>query len=367
MSISANGESMDNVTGAVNVSTGVGAHQPHVGGAIPSGCLLYSFVVYTIVVGMLCILGTVGNLTAFIVFWKDNVKTSTSFLFQGLSFIDTVMLVCVFPLYCINPFVQYTEMLEGYSDFNPYVLVLGLPLAFVAQTATIWVTVLVGVNRYISVCKPYQAPRLCTVAQAKKQLAIVLVFAVLYNIPKFFESKLLWLTDANNITMVVPTHTEFGTNKIYLIVYGNIFYLVFLLILPLFILTVLNIKLINALKALRKKRAEMQSRQQQQDNNVTFVLIIVVLVFTLCQAPALVNQILWNVLNDDARGCGGFQFFYSRISNTLVIVNSSVNFLIYFLFNTRFRQVLVQNICKREYKAIRATTNATVTTNETLL
>ena len=369
MSVSQNGDAFPNVT--TNASVEEVYFRPI------GGCQLYSFIIYTGVVGLLCILGTVGNLTAFAVFWKDNIKTSTSFLFQGLSFIDTIMLVCVFPIYVIKPFVDYTQMMTGYRYVEPFVLVYGLPLAFMAQTATIWVTVLVGVNRYVSVCKPYQAPRLCTVAQAKKQLAIVLLFAILYNVPKFFESKLAWGVDERtNTTFVRPSHTDLGMNRLFLIIYGNIFYLVFLLILPLLILTVLNIRLIDALKALKRKRAEMQSRQQQQDNNVTFVLIIVVLVFTICQAPALVNQILWNVLDDDARICGGFQFFYSRISNTLVIVNSSVNFLIYFLFNTRFRQVLVQNVCKREYKAIRATTTATLTTtvkddkedtNETLL
>lgn len=333
---------------------------------ITPACYLYSFVVYTLVVGSLCILGTVGNLTAFVVFWRDNVKTSTSFLFQGLSFIDTIMLVCVFPIYAIKPFVDYSHVLTGWVHVEPFVLVYGLPLAFVAQTSTIWVTVLVGVNRYIAVCMPYQATRLCTVAQAKKQLAIVLVCAVLYNVPKFFESKIVFDTGADNTTVILPDHRELGKNMLYHIVYGNIFYLLFLLILPLLILTVLNIRLIKALKALRKKRAEMQSRQQQQDNNVTFVLIIVVLVFTLCQAPALVNQTLWNFLPDNARSCGGFQFYYSRISNTLVILNSAVNFLIYFFFNTRFRQVLIQSVCKREYKAIRATTT-NVTTNETLL
>lgn len=88
----------------------------------------------------------------------------------------------------------------------------------------------------------------------------------------------------------------------------------------------------------------MQSARQAQDNNVTFVLIIVVIVFSVCQAPALLNQIFWNTLKDPARCCGGFQFYYSRISNLLVIFNSAVNFPIYAVFNTRFRQVLVEQV-----------------------
>lgn len=77
---------------------------------------------------------------------------------------------------------------------------------------------------------------------------------------------------------------------------------------------------------------------------MTLVLIIVVIVFSVCQAPALLNQIFWNVLDDEARDCGGFQFYYSRISNMLVVTNSAVNFPIYAVFNTRFRQVLTTQV-----------------------
>lgn len=46
------------------------------------GCLLYSFVTSTLIIGMLCALGLVGNTVSFVVFAKDSVKTSTLFLFQ---------------------------------------------------------------------------------------------------------------------------------------------------------------------------------------------------------------------------------------------------------------------------------------------
>jgi len=43
----------------------------------------------------------------------------------------------------------------------------------------------------------------------------------------------------------------------------------------------------------KRRRLEMRRKnsRQTQDNNVTFVLIVVVLVFIICQTPALVTQI----------------------------------------------------------------------------
>lgn len=314
------------------------------------GCKLYSFVVYTLILGLFCVLGLIGNSVTFYVFLKDKLKTSTSFLFQGISVIDSFLLLTVFPIYCIPPFVDYTDWYKNYYDYGYAIaLVYVFPLAFVAQTATVWATVLVALNRYIAVCKPFAAARLCTVRQAKAQLSAVLVGSVLYNIPKFAEFRLdrepATAKDGNQTmteSALLPQYTDLGQNMFYLIIYGNIFYLIFMLSLPLLTLTVLNIRLMRALKELSRKRAEMQSARQQQDNNVTFVLIVVIIVFTICQSPALATQILWNILSDSARDCGGFQYYFSRISNLLVIVNSSVNFVIYYSFNTRFRQVLKQ-------------------------
>jgi len=46
------------------------------------GCQLYNFIMYAVFGGSICVLGCVGNALAFIVFWRDKVKTSTSLLFQ---------------------------------------------------------------------------------------------------------------------------------------------------------------------------------------------------------------------------------------------------------------------------------------------
>jgi hypothetical protein len=80
-----------------------------------------------------------------------------------------------------------------------------------------------------------------TVVQAKRQLTVVLLLSVLYNIPKFAE-----------------VFTELGDIDLYFIIYSNILYLIFLLILPLLSLTIVNVRLITALKELKRKRQEMQ-------------------------------------------------------------------------------------------------------------
>ena len=311
-------------------------------------CKLYSFIINTVFVGTLVVVGVIGNIFAFVVFWKESIKSSTLLLFQCLSLIDSALLLTVFPLYSLESFVDYTGWLQGYWAIYPYVIVYLMPLVLTAQTATIRVTVLVAVTRYIAICLPLRASRWCTVSKAKKQLAFVLLFAVLFDIPRFIYVHVEYDTYDNGTTYTAKvTLSGLMSYEIYYIVHDNILYFIFNLALPVFILMLLNIRMILVLKAFRRTRIEMQSLRQQQDNNITFVLIIVVTVFIICQVPALINRVMVTVTPVEARRCGGFQFYLSHIANMLVIFNSAINFVIYVLFNKRFRLVLIQTACCR--------------------
>ena len=72
------------------------------------------------------------------------------------------------------------------------------------------VTLRCGVNA-AERCRSVQASRLCTVRQARIQLAIVLSLAVLYNAPKFGEARVqLDVDPADNSTWLMPVHTALG-------------------------------------------------------------------------------------------------------------------------------------------------------------
>ena len=201
-------------------------------------CLLYSFIIYTVFVGTLVVVGVIGNIFAFVVFWKESIKSSTLFLFQCLSLIDSALLLTVVPLYPMYSFVDYTGWLQGYWAIYPYLLAYLMPLALTVQTATIWVTVLVAVTRYIAICLPLRASRWCTVSKAKKQLAFVLLFAVLFNIPNYIEYRVVYYTNDNGTTYTAKAYSAAATDSKLLcyIVYENILYFIFILALPVFIL-----------------------------------------------------------------------------------------------------------------------------------
>jgi len=53
-------------------------------------------------VGTIAVGGVIGNNLDIAVFWKDNIKTSASFHFKTLAFIDSAFLLVAMPLYPIH-------------------------------------------------------------------------------------------------------------------------------------------------------------------------------------------------------------------------------------------------------------------------
>ena len=231
------------------------------------GCKLQTFIIYTLIVEMLVVVGIIGNSLTFAVFWKGNFKTSTSFLFMCLALTDSTVLITAFLVFSIPNVLTYI----GYKEFVYCYTVICLRMFasftyVVSHTVTMWMTVLIAINRYIIVCRPLRASQWCTNSQVKKQVAAVLVLAVLYNI---------------TICAGLVITADYALLPI------SILDAISLLIMPICILALLNIRLIQALNSHR--RMQIQNRSIQKDNATTFVLVIVIVVVIICQLPQLFN------------------------------------------------------------------------------
>jgi len=64
------------------------------------------------------------------------------------------------------------------------------PLVHISQMWTVWITVLVAFNRYVAICKPFQAIRVCTMRQARLQVLVSALAIIVYNVPRFLEHRL---------------------------------------------------------------------------------------------------------------------------------------------------------------------------------
>ena len=308
----------------------------------------------TYIIGMIVVVGIIGNCLAFVVFWKGNfkfelwkgdLKSPTSFLFMSLALIDTSVLLTFFTYHTAR-FDDYINWLHIGYKLRAYLIVCAMPLYSMADAATIWVTVLMAVNRYIIVCLPLRASRCCTLSKVKKQLAVVLVLAVVYNIPEIARYRVQHIT-WNNGTSYVAVTELMGPHSFpqFYKVYDNVLRVIVPWCLPLFIVTLLTTRLIITLNAHRRMQVELQSVHSKQERVVTLALAIVATVFIVSRVPGLV--LLVANLVGSSEWSSDVWCYMTLIHNTLVAVNSSAKFFVYVVINKRFRDVFVENVCRR--------------------
>uniref|UniRef100_T1GZ53 G-protein coupled receptors family 1 profile domain-containing protein n=1 Tax=Megaselia scalaris TaxID=36166 RepID=T1GZ53_MEGSC len=191
------------------------------------------------------------------------------------------------------------------------------------QTASVYMTFIVTLERYIAVCHPLKARAMCTYGRAKLYFIGCLIFSTLYNIPRFWEVinraheihqypglKEKIFTNEDVIYCIEPS--EIRIDQTYINIYIHWCYLIRL------------------------------SRSEQREISLATMLICVVIVFFLFNFLAFYLNIL--------------EAFYrqirtnlTKISNLLVTINSSANFIIYVIFGEKFKRICLQLFCKRKY------------------
>ena len=142
--------------------------------------------IVAIVIGLLVLLGLVGNIVSFLTFGKMP-KNATTFLLCSLAVIDSsFLLLTAIPLAMKLYAVQWV----GCCDLSfRFITNFFTASSRIACMAVVWTSVITGMNCYIVVCPPHQAARLCTTSRARKQLLWTVLFSIVYALPRVFRYK----------------------------------------------------------------------------------------------------------------------------------------------------------------------------------
>ena len=323
---------------------------------------MYAFIMYSVLQGLICILGLIGNTVSFVVYANTKKKSAATVLFQGLALVDNLFLINAVLLWVLPSIYPATGHLEWAHTMFPIAGPYIWPFFVTGHTGTVWVTLLLTVNRYIAVCYPHKAASVCSIKRVRIQLICVIIAAFLYNIPRFFEYHTVSKC-SNGVIYALVGYTDIGKDKLFKIIYRVIFFFILEDIGPLIILAVLNLRLVKILKAATRSRFALTASPARarkhatsapgdvtstgtktaKESDSTRILIFIVLVFSIFQIPVIINNILWAALDHEDHVCGKPHFYYSKISNVLGVANSAVNFIIYTLVSKRFRDSLRPN------------------------
>ena len=347
--------------------------------ADPKNAAYFAFVTEGVLLTSVSVVGLIGNLMSIVVLVR---VTSNNNQIRGFTNLLRT-LACFDALFLATAIVAFgLPQLSAWYSRNVFFYLVSISFGFLHtfRTGSVCVTVAVNFERFYAIVFPLRQ-----FTFKKHLLRVSILFAVLYNLPKFFEVYPTY-NPATNATGINVTWLR--KHPMYVSVYVVWSKVILLEILPYLTIIVCNsfiIYKITKSAQFRRRFAESQKnappkspaismdddhftttiegedvpepeeplptfqeacfKKQKEEHSLGLVLVGISLVFILCQLIKVVPD-LYEILACDKSANGRCKMpivmdIFIRISHLLVCFNSSVNFAIYYLNGKKLRKAWI--------------------------
>ena len=293
------------------------------------------------------VFGIMGNLMALVVLARIRPRQTTNVWLLGLVVGDTMVLILTVLLRSLRYLALYMGILPGYMSIYHWIFIVSWPGVFMTRLAVQWLCVMLTFDRFVAVCRPLHANVVCTLSKTYRHLTAVIIFVILFSLPRFFEYKYEPNTDFHF------SPTAFSESNIYTVLYRIIAFSLVNYIIPVSALIIMNRRLVLALRRAENFRGSLRSALGNDhpalatslSRSVTALVIAVVCLVLTSSSVAFTAQLLYSLEHINRAVFDGPRRFVSLFSNLVVTLNSAINIFIYFYFSRKFRRQLCIMVC----------------------
>ncbi|XP_025076250.1 FMRFamide receptor-like isoform X2 [Pomacea canaliculata] len=333
--------------------------------------------IYGIFASLIAILGIIGNIISLVILPKTGVARSAIVFLQSLGVYDTVFLAS--GLFLRNlPSVS----IVGHSGvvLSNALSPLLFPLTHISHIGAIYSTICISGERCIAVAFPLHAVRILTMKRVKILAGVILVWSILFNVPRYLmlEPTRYWEPSLNRTWIRLEPSVHSLSSTLLFVFFGYVTTIVKVVV-PVIVVSVLNVILLCCLRRRRHYLLQQQVRTSSYDSyhahysstrslggrhalgrghwggrsrtsqasshRVTSVVLAITSVFLLSQLFAAA-QVLIHLLGYEQL-CGHPCAVFTQICDTVFILVSATNFLLYYAFGENFRKIIRKYLCCR--------------------
>ena len=291
----------------------------------------------------ICSIGILGIFLTIVVLSRKSMCTSTNCYLMALSIADLLFLLLLASILIDERFAPDSS---SYYHFVIYVTHTAIFMQ-IFQLASVWLTVMLAVERYIAICKPFLANKFCTVFRARVIICIIFALALICRCPNFWENKIVTVRDSmSNTSWTYMEPTDLSEDVNYITLYPWIIEGVVTSMLPFLLLVILNIRLIwevrKSTQYLKRNQLLLHSDNSliliKEEQQITFMLISIVIVFFLCQAPYVIYTAYVSINKFVAHS--HHILLFRDVTILMLTLKSAVNFILYCWFSEKFLTAL---------------------------
>ncbi|KAK3589025.1 hypothetical protein CHS0354_007970 [Potamilus streckersoni] len=298
----------------------------------------YIAIIYLYLGSTICALGMLCNILNLIVLSRPELNNSPYIYLIALSCTDMGLLTLSF----IQIVLSRGRHTYFWTLFDIYIF---YPLSNIFFTSSIFITVLLTIERFFIIYQHITTQM--TLVKVRIRVFTVILIACFINIPRYFCFEI-----EQNESKYYPQGSPFRSSELFYII--SWFYAVIINFIPLIIVGLANTYLIYTVHYARKKRKELnlqnnrESEMQHDHRRLTITLISIVILFVICIIPsAFAEEPIAYMLFGGNKTWKEFlvspeNSTFVFMSNKLLFLNSSLNFVLYCVFNKKFRRVMTQ-------------------------
>lgn len=303
--------------------------------------------IYQFVLPIICTFGIAGIILTVIVLSRKNMKTSTNCYLMALAIADLLFLVL---LATILP--SFTPSDHSQSDYLFHIYINYAAIFMnICLIASSWLTVMLAIERYVAICRPFLAARFCSVTKARVFIVSIFLFAVACRLANFWEYSVNSATDTTtNQTIIYHEPTDLSFNEMYMTVYPWLVDGILSSVIPFVLLVSLNVRLIwevrKSTQYIKRNLTQVGSAStavQREELQITVMLISVIIVFFICQAPYVIYTATTSINKYASMGPGFLVF--RAVTMFLLVLKSALNFILYCWFSEKFLGTLKRIFC----------------------